>query len=492
MNRPFYKLQSFCIFIAIFILLFSCNKDNIFTDDANATLTFSADTIYFDTVFTSIGSITLHFKVYNENDKAVKTSVALGGGQQSYFRLNIDGEPTDNYSDLEIMANDSAYIFAEVHIDPQNSNSPVIISDSIIFNTNGNNQYVNLFAYGQDVNIYKNAIIQTQTWTNDKPYLIYNSALVDSLHTLTIEAGTELYFHNNSSLLVKGTLIANGTTEDKILFQGDRLDNWYANAPGQWGKTKVNNNGDKEIFGGIHFFKGSQNNIINNAIIKNGNVGIQIEGGLETNNTSTLKLSNTLIYSMSIIGIEAQTSEITGYNNVIANCGYYCMRLMYGGKYQFYQSTFANYYPETYGIRKAETIMLNNYNYDKDAIKTYPLNAKFANCIIYGDDGRSSELLIDNNEQSATNFNYEFDHCLIKLNKEWDTSDANIYKDVITNTDSLPHFINPLLADFRIDSLSAGKNKGAVKYGTMYPMDINGNSRMEDNMPDLGAYEYKK
>ncbi len=106
-----------------FSLLFGCTDQFNFTDNPNAKLSFSTDTVHFDTVFTTIGSTTLQFRFYNNNNNAVKTTIQLAGGNQSNFRLNIDGLAANSLTDYEIRANDSAFIFVEVNIDPQNSNS---------------------------------------------------------------------------------------------------------------------------------------------------------------------------------------------------------------------------------------------------------------------------------------------------------------------------------------------------------------------------------
>lgn len=475
--------------LVISFVFLACQDEMQFSNDKNAQLHFSTDTLHFDTVFTTIGSTTLHFKIYNKNKQAVKTSVKLAGGKNSFFRLNIDGKANDKFDDLEIMGKDSIYVFAEVNVNPQNQNSPIVISDSILFFTNGNAQNIKLIAYGQDVHLYNDSIIDTRKWTNDKPYLIYNSILVDSLHTLSIEKGVRIYFHPNSSMLVKGTLIVNGTLEEPVVFQGDRLEKWYANAPGQWGSTFITKEGKKVVLGGIHLLKGSKDNYINYAEIKNGNIGIQIDYFDPKSLQPTLILSNSIIKSMALIGIEARTSKVLVSNTVVANCGYYCMRLMYGGNYEFYHSTFANYMPKTYGGRKGETIAFNNYFATQENINLFPFYAKFANCIVYGNKAKREEIIIDKKTNKSVEFQYLFDHCLMKITDKWNIRDAEHFKKVINHKDSLPRFVNPELGNFRLDTLSAAKDKGNRNYATIFTKDQDGNFRNTDNAPDAGAYE---
>lgn len=489
MKNFIYKTKLIMFIPFISFVFFACQGEMKFTGDKNVQLYFSTDTLHFDTVFTTVGSTTRHLKIYNKNKYAIKTSVKLVGGKYSSFRLNIDGKASDKFDDLEIMGNDSIYMFAEVNIDPQNQNSPIVISDSILFFTNGNTQDIKLIAYGQDIHLYNDSIIDSRTWINDKPYLIYNSILIDSLHTLTITEGAKIYFHPNSSMLVKGTLIVNGTLKNPVVFQGDRLEKWYANAPGQWGSTFITKEGKKIVLGGIHLLKGSKNNYINYAEIKNGNIGIQIDYFDPESLQPTLILSNSTIQSMALIGIEARTSKLLVSNTVVANCGYYCMRLMYGGNYEFYHSTFANYMPKTYGGRKGETIVFNNYFTSQESINLFPFYAKFANCIVYGNKVKKEEIIIDQKANENVKFQYLFDHCLMKITDKWNIQNPQYFKKIINHKDSLPKFVNPELGNFRLDTLSAAKDKGDPNYAKIFVKDQDGNFRNKDKAPDMGAYE---
>ena len=67
MSKHLYYL----IFSLTFTLFLSCEKEE-FNTSANAYLTFSQDTILFDTVFTSIGSSTQRFTVKNPYNKNLK------------------------------------------------------------------------------------------------------------------------------------------------------------------------------------------------------------------------------------------------------------------------------------------------------------------------------------------------------------------------------------------------------------------------------------
>ena len=198
------------------LALSSCRKELKVDDDPSLKLEFSSDSIIFDTVFTTVGSITRNLKVYNRHDKAVNiSSIRLMGGSSSNYRINIDGTPGIEDRDIEIAGNDSLYIFVRVTIDPTAGTTPFVVTDEISFLTNGNDQKVVLAAWGQDahyivadktIGSIKYRIVapedSTVTWPADKPYLVYGYAVVDSTGSLTIEAGAQVHFHNNSGLWV--------------------------------------------------------------------------------------------------------------------------------------------------------------------------------------------------------------------------------------------------------------------------------------------------
>jgi len=467
----------------------SCQEEAEFTTDSNAKLSFSTDTVLFDTVFTTIGSITKSFKIYNHNSNAIKTDVKLASGSSSYYRLNIDGYSSNEINDLEILGNDSAYIFVEVNVDPQNSSSPVVITDSILFYTNGNSQNVKLVSFGQDVHLYNNEVIESENWTNDKPYLIYNRLILDTLETLTIDPGVKVYFHANSSLFIKGSLIVNGTNSERVYFQGDRFDDWYSEIPGQWGNVGYDEDGNAGYFGGLQFMQGSTNNTIDYAVIKNGTIGIQLYPLSVETSAPTLILSNSIISNMSLFGISSYYNVIVAYNTVIANCGYHCARLDLGGNYEFYHCTLGNYFSEAFGTRSTTTLGLKNYTISGSDTIVYPLYSTFVNSIIYGDSHYDYELDLALKESSDYDLDVVFDHCLIKLNTDFDTTNHEMFKDIICHADSLPKFVNTELIDFRLDTLSAAKDKGSTEYNTIFKTDIDGNDRTTDGKPDLGAYE---
>src|SRR6185295_18521940 len=132
------------------IIICSCKKDSFITSP-QAILGLSTDSLTFDTVFTSAGSITKSFKILNLNNQKLQLSkIKLLGGASSSFKINVDGTAATEVNNIDIEADDSLYVFVQVNIDPNAGNLPFIISDSILINYNGNDEFVKLQAYGQN------------------------------------------------------------------------------------------------------------------------------------------------------------------------------------------------------------------------------------------------------------------------------------------------------------------------------------------------------
>lgn len=451
------------------ILFFTSCEKEVFYKDSDAALRFSVDTVYFDTVFTTFGTTTKWLKVYNPYRQAVKiSSIRLAGNSTSAYRLNIDGTPAPDARDVIIQGKDSLFIFIEATIDPANQDSPLAVEDSIIFNTNGNIQLVNLLAWGQDVHLISGEIIETQTWTPGKPYLVYNSMLVEEGHVLTIEAGTRLYFHRNSQMYVAGTVKAMGDYENPVIFQGDRLEAMYRNIPGQWA--------------GIWLMAGSENNEFHYAQIRNAINGIIVDT-ITSSPNPTLLLANVKIQNMTSAGIYAQGSSIYAYNSEITNCGKYAIALTIGGSYEFYHCTIANYW--NFSARKTPSVILNNYYTDiYQNVQIRPLEkALFGNCIIYGD--KLNEIGFDF-YPSQTDYDFYFDHCLLRLSEN-SLMDPAKYNNIIFNR--FPGFVDREEFNFMLNEESPALDAGFQGYALMHPIDLLMNSRIADTGPDLGAYE---
>lgn len=463
-------------FVALLVVLFSaCQKDEI-SHSSGDRLSFSRDTVLFDTVFTSVGSATARFKVYNpSNNRVVISDVVLAGSTISSYRINVDGEPGPLVKNVEIAARDSIYVFVDVNVDPQGSDSPLVVEDSIMFSLNGNRQSVKLLAWGQDVVVLNKAVVHTQTFTANKPYLVYDTVYIPNGNTLTIDPGVKMYFHNNARLFVGGSLHANGTKDDPISFQGDRLEDFYKTKAGQWG--------------GLYFLKGSSENLLNWAVVKNAITGIQVDT-FAVAGTPTLTILNSRVENMSAIGLLARGAIVNAANSLFANCGQATVALVYGGNYEFTHCTLANYWGNYYS-RKYPQLWLNNYYIATIGGSTTMVarnleRADFKNCIVYG--SMSNEVWVDTSYYavvSLANMNFKFENSIVKIPNSTPLA-AHRYVAVVRDD---PKYVDIQKFSYLLDTLSPAKDIGRLDYGLLYPVDLKGESRVLDNLPDAGAFE---
>lgn len=504
-----------CILIlSVVLLLGSCRKDFEFSPSSGK-LTFSRDTIFLDTVFSNIGSATYNLKVYNRsNDDIVIPFVRLEQGQESNYRLNVDGKAGKEFSDVEIMAKDSIYIFIETTVDIESlttTQTQFLYTDAIAFDSGSNEQKVELVTLIQDAvflfpnkeNGIKESLLldvdangnETRIegffledneliFTNEKPYVIYGYAAVENGKTLTIEAGARVHFHSGSGIVVAdgGSLKVYGELstdpllmENEVIFEGDRLETNFSNVPGQWGAVWLTD--------------GSTDNEINYLTIKNATVGILMDNNDGTSNP-TLTIRNTSIYNSANFGIWAKTAHINAENLVIGNAGLSSLYCNIGGIYNFKHCTFANYWSN--GYRNLPAVLIDNYFDPGDGtIFTGNLDqADFSNCIIVGNN--NYELLFDKTDNAS--FNYSFKNCLVKfddLNTQftddtlYDFTNSSLFENIILNED--PDFKDPQKQDFKIGEESAANNQGDQETAQDVPLDLLGVDRT--NAPDLGAYQ---
>ncbi|WOD43143.1 hypothetical protein [Hwangdonia lutea] len=504
--------------ICFLMLWSSCRKDFEFSPSTGS-LQFSKDTVYLDTVFTNIGSSTYNLKVYNKSDNDISIpSVRLAQGVASNYRLNVDGIAGKSFDNIQVLANDSLFIFVETTIDINNFPNPngtYLYTDQIEFDSGSNLQKVELVTLVQDaVFIYPDRdnttkvietltldiggeLIETElqgrellptelTFTNEKPYVIYGFAAVPNGETLTVDAGARLHFHSNSGIIVSNgaSINVNGAfsndqevLENEVIFEGDRLEPNFSDTPGQWGT--------------IWLLDGSLNNTINYTTIKNATVGILSDGN-PNEATEKLKITNAQIYNSSNFGMLGRNTSITAENLVINNSGQSSFAGTLGGTYNFTHCTIANYWSN--GFRQFPAVLLNNFVTDEDnnAILADLTEANFNNCIIYGND--NPEILLDEIEEASVAFNFKFTNCLIRFEdnnnnftgENYNLENPSLYENTIFNED--PNFKDSALNQLIIGDESAAINKGNPMFSSQVPTDILNVNRTAS--PDLGTYQH--
>ena len=451
-------LQNFVLY-SILASGVSCSlgTEEISTDPSHR-LRFSTDTIFFDTIFTEIPSVTKRLRVYNDHNTSLSiASIAMAEPNTSYV-ITVNGVKGTSFESTKILANDSILVLLKADITARDSLSPYVIEDQLTFSTNGNRQEVSVLSWGQDANYFRDEVIACNTvWTEGKPYVIYDNVLVDSLCTLVIEPGTRIFSHLGSNIYVKGSIKVIGDADNRVLFMNDRFDGDFAHFPGQWG--------------GITFLEGSQGNEIMYTDIRNAEVGIWL-GTPDDDDFPDLTIENTIIENTSGPCLLAFTSDLEMTNSLLNNSGQFAFAGLAGGNYIFTNNTIVNY---GFGFFKTEPsfVVSDQIQLSDGSLLQAPVTLELSNNIIWGSSGDEIELLND----GGMSFTLDMTNNIIRTTNTSFSGFNNIL-----NED--PLFMDPELFNYQIDSLSPAINSGA---DLGIDIDLLGISRSVP--PDIGAYE---
>ncbi|MDC3209179.1 hypothetical protein OAT96_00370 [Chitinophagales bacterium] len=456
------------------IILFSCKKDSFYSGQGQI-LTFSNDTLTFDTVFTTLGSVTRYFRVENPLKEAIKIDeISLAGLNGNQFRINVDGIPGTSIQDLEIPAQDYVYIFAEVTVDPNNQNNPFVLLDEISYSYNGVQQKSYLRAWGQNAYFHFGEIIEGDSiWQNDKPHVVVRTDTfpgvgVEAFGSLTILPGCQVYFNQGSAIFSDGPIIIGSSgCQDSVTLQTDRVEDLpngleFATTPGLW-LGVILRNGATGSF--------------NNVRIKNATYGIAGRWifddftDFSVSNQPIIDLDKVQILHASNSSIFCLNSQLTASNCLFNDANKSLATLAMGGSYQFENCTFS-------GTGQNEAVALSNFASNGIQGSYGDLQqANFSNCIIYG--GKSNEILLNN--ENAAAFNFLFENCLLRTTLDTDTS---TYINCIT--DMGPSF------DFTADNpFSLSINSPCIGAGLANGLTDDLYCQAHNSPKDIGAVAYQ-
>jgi len=496
------KLFVYSILTVILLLSFSCRKDFSTIPSQSDNLSFSApnDTIFLDTVFSNISTSTYSLKVYNNSSNDIHIPSIYLERSDSYYRLNVDGLPGTSFDNIPLRANDSLYIFIEGTINYSATNP--LYTDAIIFDSGMSTKSIKLVTLVQDAQfIYVNNEIDTTTIvpyflpdaspknihylsdeeiavfndsTDEKSIVFYGYCGVPENKTLSIAANKKLHFHKNSALVIEkeASLIINGTVDEKVFIEGDRLEPEFSDRPGQWDA--------------IWLRAGSKGNSINYLNNKNGRFGIVCDSISTDGSAPTLTISNTELYNHAEIGLLANHSDISGKNLVIGSSRTSSINIMNGGSYAFKHLTIANYWSES--IRRGSSLQISNIRSNDFPEETATdLTFNISNSIIDGN--TTNELFLEKNESDL--FSYFFQNCMFKKSESsenplYDFTDPTKYLDNIFNVNT--DYLDTSMNKFEIGEESELINKGDITIAKKTPLDLIETDRT--TAPDIGAYQH--
>lgn len=457
----------YAVLVGLSAIETSCIEDG-FTTSSNDLLAFSCDTLAFDTVFTELGTPTKKFTVYNRHKKMISiSSVRLEGTSGGKFYLNVDGRTGEEFHDVEIRGEDSIFVFVEAYIDPTDKNTPIEIQDNVQFVTNGVTQKVLITAWGQDViRKYGEVITADTRFYADKPYVIFDSLVVEEGAKLTVEPGATICFHDKAFVDVRGTLDAVGTQEAPITLRGDRTDNVVGDIDfdimsGQWG--------------GVYIAPESFDNEMQYVLMRGSSWGVAVDscGVLDR---MKLHLFNSVLHNSSSSVLTSLHSWIEAEGTEFSDAAGSVVALV-GGKTRFVNCTLANYYLFS---AISGPILYLDYVLPENEVKGVPLmDATFDNCVLYGN---TSDLNIGDLAGSQVYLR----NCLLKSAGE---DDENF---ISCKWDAKAEFFTvreEYIFDYRVkngsDAIGGGdKNLSPQKAA----LDRYGVNRFERDSLDIGAY----
>ena len=451
------------IFLFVGSLLTSCNKD-FYSSSSSDRLSFSSDTVRFDTLFTEKGSITQCVKIKNNCKGIVKINkIYLAKQNASEFYFNVNGTKGPVVENIDIDAGDSVFVFVQTKLGNQNVDTILFHEDFLKIDYNSICDSIVLCAWGQDVVNYKGTALNTTTFTAGKPYVIYDSLIVNEGETLTIEAGARIFFHYNANLVVRGTLKIQGTSESPVTISSDRLEQTYQLLPGQWGS--------------IIFEPTSTDNEVSFTKIIKGTNGLVFKG--KTNNDISCVIDNSQISNMSGNGIFAQNANITCYNSVLVNCEYSIVNIQ-GGSFNSVHNTIYNE-GTPQGRKYYSSVSISNF--ETDSAITLTKAAHFYNTIIAGTMSNEITITATNGDNTMPCI---FKNCLLR--DTYTKADSTYYLDNTFYDRDKTLFSQP--GAYTLDSLSQAINIGDMEHANLYPVDLLNHSRIADGKPDVGAMEY--
>ena len=470
-----------CLLALLLCVMTGCQDDDSFSTNVSNILSFSADTVKLDTVFSAVPTTTRTFWVHNESGDGIRcTNIRLERGNQSGFRVNVDGvylgsESGYQASEVEIRKGDSLRVFVELTSPVNGRNKPWLVEDNLLFLLeSGVTQKVNLNAYSWDAIKYRNLhITNDTTLTGDRPIIVYGKLTVEEHATLTLAAGTTLYFHDGGGIDVYGRLCSQGEAGKEVILRGDRLDWMFDYLPydlmsGLWD--------------GIHFYETSYDNVMEFTDLHSSFNGIVCDSADVEKQKLTLK--NMTVHNCQGKGLSTVNCKVTAGNCQFTNTLYECVDIL-GGDVTMNHCTLAQFYPFDSNRRPA----LNYYS-----TTTMPLLRM--DCINSIVTGYPEDVVMGATENEDIPFNYRFISSILRTPA---VEDAEHIIDVIfenvEDTASVQgdkHFklvdINTQHYDFHLDSLSPAINKGSKDY----PVSNDRDGKARDDQPDIGCFEESK
>ncbi len=504
-------VSSVSIIIVIFLAFEACEQP--INPVSEGTLTFSADTVKFDSIFVNFLTPSERLSVYNRNNKDIQIErIWLEGGENSEFSLVVDGISANEVTEVVIAEDDSIRIFVNLNSEMRDE----FAEDYIVFQTGDNIQRILIRAFVVDAYYFRSRLrlysLNTEcqvdslelsgyffrrdtVLTPEKPIIFDGPILIPPGVTVTIQPGTQIFFTPYkvetdqcdgtsvfsffSTLIINGTLRAAGNPGDPVVFQGTRLDQEYQENPAQWR--------------GIRFTQTSENNLLRHCVVKNAIIGVEVDS-VSFGNIPRLLVQQSEIRNMSTFGIlglgfsqdgPGTIPSLVMENSVVHRCGR-TIAVSGGGHMTFYNCTFDN---SAFRGRRDPQVFISNYAQFGENLLIYPTRFRMVNSVVWSTGLNVSEIELDQlDDRPYTTEEVFFDHSLIKYSPDSEIDISGLLNSSIVNEE--PFFADPFEGNYRLlegsPLIGAGKDLSA-----RYLLDFRGSADSLRTIPyDIGAFEY--
>jgi hypothetical protein len=446
---------------------------------AKGDLNFDTDTVFFDTIFTSLPSPTQRLVVRNGSGKNMLISeIKFETGDE--YEMIFDGITANRIENFEIADGDSVIAFIKFTSDKKDEFS----RDRLLFTVGNNTQRVDIEAFVWDAVFYQDSVLggfgsgNLTVMGPDKKHLIDGPLYVADGHTLRILPGTQIYFTPRkdanfnliSSIVVFGRLLVEGAQGNEVVFQQTRFGERYEESGGQWR--------------GIAFGNIAKASKIDHAIIKNGLIGVYQESG-NAGVSPKIHITNSEIRTMGAYGILSlgYQSALSNYpqllveNCLIHNCVEGTVGIYGGGNCDFRHTTLANYTVDF--TRRSPQLIINNY----DDVAVYPTEVSFENCLIWGSE--EEEFAPDS---FPVNYYYDVTFIASVLRTSLRPKGFNV---ITANTLEFPKFVDPTAAKANERDYHLKVDGPAINLGQPIPgLPHDKEGKPHDLRPDAGCYEF--
>lgn len=439
----------FSAILFVILSFVACESDYSFRGDENS-ISFSADTLSFDTVFSGNASVTAKLMLYNRsaNDMTID-DISLVGGSSSLYNVSINGTAGTHLNGVRLRSGDSLHIFVNI-FPPINNIEPYYIAEDDIVATAGTHSWTaHLWACALTAQRISGTISTNTQWQQGVPYLISDTLNIAPNTQLSISEGTEIYMAPAALISIEGSLCISGTRNAPVALRTSRLSSFYSDIPGQWQ--------------GIELHGSNATANMTYTQITNATTALQADSA------TSLRLTDVEIHDAQAYAIDANQANVEVSNCVIYNCGSSLLQID-GGTAKITHCTLVNYYK--WNARNVATITVSNNNL---------LSFEMLNSVVVGNLSNEIDLADDISAEQCL-----ISHCYIRTNNRATDTDERFNVVIIGKE---PLFVDKDNNDYHLQDNSPLIDAADAQYSTNLPTDHDGNSRIADDGPDIGAFE---